>query len=98
MVQKLSLNSLAVRREIARLKMLHRIDYDQKILLDSVIPKCSRSADIRFKPIIGRVEAYNNSFVPLITMITMEWNTLPANIVNTDCLVKFSEKLNELTN
>ena len=93
MAQNLGPNSLAVRREIARLKMFHSIHYNQKILLDSVTPKRARSADIRFKPIIGRVQAYTNSFVALTTQ---QWNTLPANIVNIDCLVKFSEKLNEL--
>ena len=65
MVQNVGLNSLAVRREIALLKLLHSIYYNQKILSDSVIPTGARSTDIRFKPIIDRVQAYSKSFVPL---------------------------------
>ena len=65
----------------------------KKFLPHSVTQKRARCADIRFKPIIGRVKAYSNSFVPLITQ---KWNTLPANIVNIDYLVKFGEKLNEI--
>ena len=92
-VQSLGLNSLAVRREIACLKLLHSIYYNKKFLPDSVTPKRARCTDTRFNPIIGRVQAYSNSFVPLTTQ---QWNALPANIVNIDCFVKFSEKLNEL--
>ena len=96
MVQNLGLNSLAVRREIARLKLLCKINHNQKVLPDSVTPKRAWCADTRFKPIIVRVLAYSNFFVPLKTQ---QWNTLPASIVNIDyidCLVKFTEKLNEL--
>ena len=57
MVQNLGLNSLSFRREIARLKLLHSIYYNKKILPDSVTPKRARCADIRFKPKIGRVQA-----------------------------------------
>ena len=61
MVQNLSLNSLAIRGEIACLKKFYSTDSHQKIPPDSVIPKCSRWADFRFKPIIGRVQAYWDS-------------------------------------
>ena len=67
MEQNLGLNSLAIRREIAHLKMLHSIYYNQKVLPDSVIPKHTTCAGIRFKPIIVRVQAYNNYSVPLTT-------------------------------
>ena len=95
MTQNLELNSLEVRKEIARFKMLHIIYYNKKILLDSVIPKRVSKADVKFKPIIGRVQAYSNSFLPLKTI---KWNTLPANTINIECLVKLGDKLNELTN
>ena len=52
MIQNLGLNSLAVRREIACLKLLHSIYYNQKTLPDSVTPKRARCADITFKRII----------------------------------------------
>ena len=93
MVQNLGLNSLAVRGEIACLKLLHSIYYNKKFLQDSVIPKYARCADTRFKPITGRVQDYSNSFV---FPTTEQWNPLPANIANIDCLVKFSEKLSDL--
>ena len=70
----LGLNSSAVRGA-----MLHRIYYNQKILPDSIIQKHAWCVDIRFKPTIRWVQAYNNYFVPLTTQ---QWNTLPANIVN----------------
>ena len=92
MEQNLGINSLAVRRDNARLKLLHNIYYNKKFLSDSVTPKRPRCADTRFKPVTSRVQAYSNSFVPLTTQ---QQNTLPANIVNINCLVKFSEKLNE---
>ena len=57
MVQNLSLNSLAIRGEIACLKKFYSTDSHQKIPPDSVIPKCARWTDFRFKPIIGRVQA-----------------------------------------
>ena len=95
MTQNLELNSLEVRKEIARLKILHIIYYNKKILLDSVIPKRVSKADVKFKPIIGRVQAYSNSFLPLKTI---KWNTLPANIIKIKRLVKLGDKFNELTN
>ena len=65
MLLNLDLNSLAVWREIAHLTMLHSFYYNYNILPDSVILKCSRCANIRFKPIIHRVQAFTNSFIPL---------------------------------
>ena len=76
--------------------MLRSIYNNQEVLPDSVILKHASCADIKFKPINGRVQAYNNSLVPLTTQHQVI--QLSANIVNIDCLVKFSEKLNELTN
>ena len=76
--------------------MLRSIYNNQEVLQDSVILKHASCADIKFKPINGRVQAYNNSLVPLTTQHQVI--QLSANIVNIDCLVKFSEKLNELTN
>ena len=93
MVQNLGRNSLAVRREIVRIKLLHSIYYNKKFLPDSLTPKHARCANTKFKLIVGRVQAYSNSFVPLATQ---QWNIVPANIVNIDCLVKFIEKLNDL--
>lgn len=75
--------------------MLHNFYYNQKILPDSVILKHARCADVRFKQIIERVQAYINSFDPLITK---QWNTLQIHNVNIERLVKFSGKLNELEN
>ena len=48
------------------------------------LPKRARCADIRFKPIIGREQAYSNSFDPLTIQ---QWNTLQANIVNIESSV-----------
>ena len=93
MVQNFGQNSLAVRREIACIKLLHSIYYNKKFLPDSLTPKHARCANTKFKLIVGRLQAYSNSFVPLATQ---QWNTVPANIVNIDCLVKFIEKLNDL--
>ena len=44
--------------------MLHSIFFNKKTLLDFAISKHALSADIRLKPIIGRVWSYNNSFTP----------------------------------
>ena len=46
LVQNLGLNSLAIRKEIARHKMLHTIYYNQKVLLDSAIRK--HASNIKF--------------------------------------------------
>ena len=48
MEQNLGINSLAVRRDNARLKLLHNIYYNKKFLSDSVTPKRPRCADTRF--------------------------------------------------
>ena len=40
----------------------------------------------------------NPTAIFFIPLTTQQWNTLPANVVNIDCFVNFSKKLNELTN
>ena len=55
MVRKLSLPTLTERREIARLKFLHNI-YHGKKCIPHLIPVKSRSQNLRFKQIHGRVQ------------------------------------------
>ena len=85
MVQNLGLNSLAVRRKIACLKMLHCIYYKQKNLPNLAIPNHARCVDTKLKPII---------LLPL----SQHNNQIFKQLLNIKCLVKFSEKLKELTN
>lgn len=82
-VQNLGLPSL----EIARLKMLHSIDCNQKSLLDQ-----------SYQSVQGvKISGSNHYSVEckhtaILLSFSQQWNTLPANTVNVACLVKFSEK------
>ena len=90
MIQTLNLQSLAARREIARLKMLHGLYHKLKFAPDNIMPKRARSPNLRFTPIVGRVEVFNNSFFP----VTIDqWNLLPASVVNIECPEKFASSL-----
>ena len=49
-----------------------------------------RCADVRFQPIHGALQVYSNSFYP---HTIREWNMLPVDIVNSDSLDVFKNKL-----
>ena len=93
MVRKLSLPTLAERREIARLKFLHNIYHGKKFIPYQLIPVKARSENLRFKQIHGRVQTYCNSFIPFTVK---QWNDLPSRIVNIDDVNKFDNELCKL--
>ena len=75
MVRKLSLPTLAERREIARLKFLHNIYHGKKFIPYQLIPVKARSENLRFKQIHGREQTYCNSFIPFTVMVA--WSKAP---------------------
>ena len=87
MLQELNLSTLETRRNIAKVKLLHSYFHGTKFLPTYVMPMRARCADIRFKPVLGRVNAYTSSFKPATIVL---WNGLPSGVVNTVCPSKFT--------
>ena len=93
MISDLAWISLKHQRKIKSLIMMMKIINKQIAIPTSILPKRSRSCDIRFQKKYGRVNVYLNSFVP----ITIDWwNKLPSHLVNLIDIEKFRKDLHSL--
>ena len=82
-----SSESLSERRELARLKLLHRVNWVQTFLPKRIIPERTRYTDISAKPVYGRVSCKNHFSIPYIMK---QWTLLPREVENTECSGHFT--------
>lgn len=94
MMKKLNWSSLESDQNRSYLLMIHKIIHNCIALPVSMLPKWSQNINtIQFQLIHGRVNAYENSFVPA----TIEmWNNLPNEVVNEPTYSNFKSKLEKL--
>ena len=55
-------------------------------------PRC-RGESMRLKPFHGRLQVYENSFLPATIRL---WNNLPRDIINHESLDKFKSKISAI--
>ena len=89
MIKDLNLISLQERRRISRLSTLYELHHGLKYMPAQTIAR-QRCVDLRFRPMLGALQVYANSFYPCTVR---EWNKLPANIVNSGTLEGFKNRL-----
>ena len=89
MIDELKWDSLEALRKRASLQMLHKIIYDEIALPRDFLPKRTRCG-AKFQQIHGRVSAYSNSFVPVVTGW---WNELPRKLTMTMNQTQFYKEL-----
>ena len=89
MITNLNLTSLQDRRKMSRLSTMFEFHHGLKYMLDQTIIR-QRYVDVRFQPIHGALQVYSNLFYPYTIR---EWKMLPVDIVNSDSLDVFKDKL-----
>ena len=63
MAKELQLQTLADRRKIDRLKMLHDLEHGYKFIGNDIVHR-QRCANVKFKPFHGTILSYTESFFP----------------------------------
>ena len=90
MIKKLGWVTPEKQRAVSNLIMVHKIVHQNIAIPIDILPKRSRSSNIQFQPMYGRVQAFSNSFVPFTISL---WNKLPVEIVNEVSQACFKEKV-----
>ena len=93
MLEELGLRKLQERKSIAKLKTLRSFYHGYKFVTPSLLPSKARNANLRFKPILGRVRVYEGSFFPSTVSL---WNKLPPHVANTISMEQFSNYVSDL--
>ena len=86
---ELQLQRLLERRELARLKLC-TVYIEEKSFWQKFHTRKNTIHGIRLKPIYGRVNCYNNFFIPYTGK---QWNLLSRELVNIECNYHFTDSL-----
>ena len=93
MRQSLKLKTLEQRRETAKLKIFHELTHNIKHVTPDILPTRQRCANIKYKPILGRIKTYATSF---FSDVVSKWNSLPFKVSNIEDFTKFKTELEKL--
>ena len=91
MMKELKWRPTELLRKISSLVMLHKIINKNIDIPKTMLPKRSRDG-LKFQQTFGRILAYSNSFVP---MVTKWWNELPLSIISLNNELEFKSKITE---
>jgi len=93
MMQQLNWYSLQDRRIQSKLVMFYKIINNLDVDFNSYLIPQTRGHHLKFRQMQTRTNYFLYSFLPATIP---EWNSLPANVVNSISVDKFIEKLNNL--
>lgn len=88
------LKTLNERRSVARIKMLYEIHHKSKQVNKEMIPVEQRCGNLKFNPILGRIQIYSNSFLPKTVEL---WNKLPTKLTNLKDLEEFKKEAEKIS-
>ena len=95
-LENLQWPTLQERRKSARLVLLYKVLHDLLIIpncylpFKSIVLRTRHSHNFKLVPYQPRIDVYKYSFLP---RTVPEWNRLDAEIIETDCVEEFKQKL-----
>ena len=95
-LENLQWPTLQERRKSARLVLLYKVLHDLLIIPNCYLPfkstvlRTRHSHNFKLVPYQPRIDVYKYSFLP---RTVPEWNRLDAEIIETDCVEEFKQKL-----
>ena len=74
--------------------MLYEIHHKSKQVNKEMIPVEQRCGNLKFNPILGRIQIYSNSFLPKTVEL---WNKLPTKLTKLKDLEEFKKEAEKIS-